>query len=348
MKILVTGNLGYIGPVLSKVIKKELPKCTLIGLDTGFFYHCNTAFDRHGDTYYDQQVFKDVRDITKSDLEDIDHIIHLAAISNDPMGKEFELVTKEINQDSTIKIAKLANENNVKSFTFASSCSMYGSGGDGSKTEKDETNPLTVYAKSKIGVENILRKDLSSSDMKITCLRFSTACGASSRLRLDLVLNDFVASAAKYNLIKILSDGSPWRPLIDVADMSRAIIWSILRDDLNDNLLSINVGSNEWNYQIKEIALFVKNIIADSEIEINENAEPDKRSYKVDFSLFKSLSGDYYPNKNIEESIQEIYSLIKKVNLPANGFRSTNYLRLNQLKNYQSQNILNKKLLWVK
>ena len=132
--------------------------------------------------------------------------------------------------------------------------------------------------------------------MKITCLRFSTACGSSSRLRLDLVLNDFVASATKYKLIKILSDGSPWRPLIDVEDMARAMIWAILRDD-SEKLLSVNVGSNEWNYQIKDLAVAVKDIIPEAEIEINEDAEPDKRSYKVDFNLFKSLAGELYPRK---------------------------------------------------
>ena len=346
MKILVTGNLGYIGPVLSKVIKKELPKCSLIGLDSGFFYQCNTSFSRHGDTYYDKQVFKDVRDISKDDLENIDHIIHLAAISNDPMGKEFEKVTNEINQESTIRLAKLASEVKVKSFTFASSCSMYGFGGEGAKNENDSTNPLTAYAKSKIGVENALKSQLDQNDMKITCLRFSTACGSSSRLRLDLVLNDFVASATKYKLIKILSDGSPWRPLIDVEDMARAMIWAIFRDD-SEKLLSVNVGSNEWNYQIKDLAVAVKDIIPEAEIEINEDAEPDKRSYKVDFNLFKSLAGELYPRKKVSESINELYDLIQKINLPLDGFRSTNYLRLNHLKNFQANGMLDDELKWV-
>ena len=347
LRILVTGNQGYIGPVVSKIIKEEIPNVFLIGLDTGFFYSCNTCFGRHGDNYYDLQINKDVRDISADDIKDIDSIIHLAAISNDPMGKEFESITREVNQEATVHLAKLASENGVKSFTFASSCSMYGAGGHKAKVESDATNPLTAYAKSKIGVEKNLVESLSSSEMKITNLRFSTACGASDRLRLDLVLNDFVASALKFNHIDILSDGSPWRPLIDVKDMGRAIVWSIIRDEATVNPLSINVGANEWNYQIKDLALAVGSIIEKASININNDAMPDKRSYCVDFSLFKKLAGEFYPRNTLDQSIKELIDVLRKVDLPKEGFREIGLFRLNHIKNLKNDGYLSDNLRWV-
>ena len=156
MKILITGNLGYIGPELSKFLKKSsLLNLEIYGYDIGLFKQCTTSSLRIGDTYYDKQFYKDVRDISKNDIEGIDAVICLAAISNDPIGNDFEKATNEINFQSTYQLAKLCSQNNVKKFIFASSCSMYGSGGTSAKKETDSTDPLTAYARSKIGLENV-------------------------------------------------------------------------------------------------------------------------------------------------------------------------------------------------
>ena len=195
MKVLITGNLGYVGPVLVKYLKDNYENYKVYGLDTGFFSHSLTAVDYMPEVYLENQAFKDVRSATIDDFRGFDSVVHLSGISNDPMGKEFEKVTKEINQDSTVAIAKLCSQAGVKNFVFASSCSMYGQAEGGKpKSEQDSTNPLTAYARSKIGSEEAL-KTLDLGDMVVTSLRFATACGMSSRLRLDLMLNDFVACA---------------------------------------------------------------------------------------------------------------------------------------------------------
>ena len=347
MNILVTGNLGYIGPELGKKIKNFYLKSKLIGLDSGLFLQCLTTSNRVGDSFYDKQIFMDIRDINEDILKKVDVVVSLAAVSNDPIGKDFEEATNQINFEANCKLADLCSKNGVQKFIFASSCSMYGDGGENAKKENDNINPLTAYAKSKSGVENFLKNSLVNKDLKCICLRFATACGISDRLRLDLVLNDFVASAIKYKKISILSDGSPLRPLIDVRDMANAILWAIQHDFGDDNLpISINVGSNDWNFNILELAQCVSEVIKGTSININRNAPSDKRSYKVDFSLYKSLSGDFYPNQNIYKSIDQLAKLISEINLPENDFRGSNYLRLNHLRNLIKLDTIDKLLKW--
>ena len=181
------------------------------------------------------------------------------------------------------------------------------------KSELDSVLPLTAYAKSKIDTERALAEEYLPN-LTITNLRFATACGFSYRFRLDLVLNDFIHSAYSNKAIDILSDGSPWRPLIDVEDMARALYWAAARDADNDNkFLTINTGSNENNFQILELAEIVANEIGGINININKNAAPDKRSYKVDFNKFKSLAPNYYPKKTIKDTISQTLSLVKKL-----------------------------------
>ena len=347
MKIIVTGNLGYIGPELGKKIKNYFETTNLLGIDNGLFLQCTTSNERIGDTYYDTQKFSDIRDISIQDLSNCDAVISLAAVSNDPIGKDFEEATKQINFEANCRLAKLCSEAGVKKFIFASSCSIYGAGGEKSKTENDTKDPLTAYAKSKIGVEKTLKSHLSNSNTKLIFLRFATACGASDRLRLDLVLNDFVASAIKYKQISILSDGSPWRPLIDVKDMANAIIWAIQNSFEDNDPLSINVGSNEWNFNVLELAESVANHIEGTKIDLNTDAPRDKRSYKVDFSLFKKLGGKFYPSDGIDQSIERLVKMINKMDLPESGFRNTQYIRLNHIKNLIKSKRINTTLRWI-
>jgi len=228
MKILVTGNTGYIGPVLGEKLKQKYNDLKLIGFDTGFFAHCLTGVNVSPELNYDVQYYGDIRKLDKNVFHGVDIVIHLAAISNDPMGNNFASVTEEINSKASENVAKTAKRAGVRKFIFASSCSMYGTADSEAKKESDSLNPLTAYAKSKVYMEQVIEK-LSDDKFQGTCLRYSTACGMTPRLRLDLVLNDFVASALTTGRIEILSDGTPWRPLIDVQDMVRAIQWAVER-----------------------------------------------------------------------------------------------------------------------
>jgi len=226
MKILITGNAGYIGPSVLRRLRQSYPQATLIGLDKGFFAHCLTNADILPECRADIQYFSDVRRFRPETLMGVDAVVHLAAISNDPMGNTFEKVTFDINFLASVELAKQAKIAGVKTFIFASSCSMYGQADDTPRKETSALNPLTAYAKSKVRTEVELQK-LADKNFKVTCLRFATACGMSDRLRLDLVVNDFVACAVTSGNITILSDGTPWRPLIHVKDMARAFDWAI-------------------------------------------------------------------------------------------------------------------------
>jgi nucleoside-diphosphate-sugar epimerase len=344
MKILVTGNMGYIGPCVVEWLRISYPDATLIGLDMGYFANCLTSTAIFPESRLDVQYFADVRKIPKELLRDLDAVVHLAAISNDPMGDLFEKVTFDINYRATIELAKKAREARVKTFVFASSCSMYGSGEDQPRTEKCNLNPLTAYAKSKVLSERDL-KNLADKEFKITCLRFSTACGMSDRLRLDLVLNDFVASAVASKKIEILSDGSPWRPLIDVKDMARAIDWAMTRHiDEGGEFLAVNIGSNEWNYQIKDLAEVVAQVITDVEITINSNAQPDKRSYRVSFDLFRQLAPHHQPEVDLISSIKALKDGLNAMNFSDCNFRNSKLIRLKVLKDLRNEGILNENL----
>ena len=222
----------------------------------------------------DRLHFGDIRDFPPDLLDGVDAVVHLAAISNDPMGKEFEAVTEAINEKASIALAQMAQERGVGTFVFASSCSIYGAAEGSPRRESDPLNPLTAYARSKVAMENALRSS-NAGRMTVTCLRFATACGMSDRLRLDLVLNDFVASALATGEITVLSDGTPWRPLIDVADMARAIEWAIGRSaEHGGRFLVVNAGNQAGNYQVRELAEVVSTELPGTKVSINRRSPP--------------------------------------------------------------------------
>ena len=348
MKILVTGNTGYIGPVLGEKLKQKYNDLKLIGFDTGFFAHCLTGVNVSPELNYDVQYYGDIRKLDKNVFHGVDIVIHLAAISNDPMGNNFASVTEEINSKASENVAKIAKRAGVRKFIFASSCSMYGTADSEAKKESDSLNPLTAYAKSKVYMEQVIEK-LSDDKFQGTCLRYSTACGMTSRLRLDLVLNDFVASALTTGRIEILSDGTPWRPLIDVQDMVRAIQWAVERDDdQGGNFVAVNVGRNEWNYQVVDVANRVSQRIPNTKIDINTEAAPDKRSYRVDFSLYESLAPNYLPQVDLDQSIDELAEGLKRMNFKDQNFRASEMMRLKILQNLQDKKLLDRNLYWTK
>jgi len=346
LKVFVTGNMGYIGPVLNRVLTATFPKIEIVGFDAGFFGHSLTGADFTPEQGVSVQYFGDVRDIQPAMLNGVDAVVHLAGVSNDPIGVEFEDVTEEINRRASVRLAEMASSAGVKNFVFASSCSMYGQAEGGARKESDPTNPLTAYARSKIGTEDDLRKaDLR--DMVFTSLRFATACGWSTRLRLDLVLNDFVACAITSGEITVLSDGTPWRPLIDVEDMSRAIAWAMSRDkNAGGQFLAVNAGSNKSNYQVKDLANAVASLIPNTKISINKDAPPDKRSYSVDFSLYESLAPAFQPVVSLEESIRRLRDGLRKMNYVDKDFRQSPFMRLNMLRKHMNEERLGIDLRW--
>ena len=346
-KILITGNMGYVGPVLVRHLRRTIPNVHLIGYDTCFFGHCLTAASTLPEANVDCQYFGDVRKLPDSALEDIDAVVHLAAISNDPMGNKFEAITDEINFGSSADIARRAIAAGARRFVFASSCSMYGSADGGPRKESDGLNPLTAYARSKVATEQALAT-LNSSGTTITSLRFSTACGMSDRLRLDLVLNDFVAGAMTAGEITVLSDGTPWRPLIDVKDMARAIEWALTRDPKESgNYVAVNVGADEWNYQVRDLADAVSKVIPGTKINININAIPDKRSYRVDFSYFKKIAPKHQPEITLNQSIRELKAGMEKMDFRDPNFRSSHFMRLKVLEQHIAERRLDANLYWI-
>jgi nucleoside-diphosphate-sugar epimerase len=347
MKILITGNMGYVGPFVVRQLRDSYPEADIVGLDTGYFAHCLATGHILPECRVDVQYFLDVRKIEKEMLEGVDAVVHLAAISNDPMGNRFEEVTLEVNHRASVELAKKGKEAGVKAFVYASSCSMYGAAEDSAKTEKSSLNPLTAYAKSKVFTERDV-EPLAGREFKVTSLRFSTACGMGDRLRLDLVLNDFVAGAVASKGITILSDGTPWRPLINVQDMARAIDWAISRD-LNEGgeFLAVNVGSDEWNYQVKDLAEAVASVIPGVDVSVNKHAQPDKRSYRVSFELFRNLAPNYQPKLDLITTIKELRNGLEAMGFNDKDFRNSKYIRLKVLEDLARNGLLTEKLAWT-
>jgi len=295
--------MGYVGPVVIRHLRSVMPSAFIVGYDSGFFAHCLTATHEIPERLLDVQRFGDVRALTVSDLKGFDAVVHLAAVSNDPMGDRFEAVT-------------------------------------------DTLNPLTAYARSKIATEESLRQ-LHLDGMTTTSLRFATACGMSDRLRLDLVLNDFVASALSSGEINVLSDGTPWRPLIDVRDMARAIEWAISRPaERGGKFLALNVGSDTWNCQVRDLAYAVAASAPRSTVSINTAAPPDRRSYRIDFGLFLKLAPDHQPRETLESSIVSLRDGLQAIAFADRNFRQSQLIRLNVLERHIDEGRLDPDLNW--
>jgi nucleoside-diphosphate-sugar epimerase len=348
MRLLITGVMGYVGPVVSRHLRNCFPDAELIGFDSGFFAHNLTGATRLPESALDRVHFGDIRDFPPALLDGIDAIVHLAAISNDPIGKEFEGVTRAINEKASMALAQMAEEKGVNRFVFASSCSIYGAAEGRPKREEDALNPLTAYARSKVAMENALRSG-NAGAMTVTCLRFATACGMSDRLRLDLVLNDFVASALTSGEITVLSDGTPWRPLIDVSDMARAIEWALVRSGAQGGrVLVVNAGSDAGNHQVRDLADVVAAELPGTTVSINREAPPDLRSYKVDFSLFAKLAPSHLPITPLNQSVRHLRAGLSQMEFSNKNFRSSSLMRLKTLKDHIAAGRLSADLRWSK
>ncbi len=345
MKILITGNLGYLGPIVCKHLREAFPQAHLVGFDSGYFSDCLTVPTVSSQELPHEQILGDIRSIPDGLLKGVDGVVHLAAISNDPMGKTFEKVTRDVNFISSAALAKQAKAEGVSRFVFASSCSVYGLDDGTLKSEASALHPLTAYAQSKIETENELQQ-LADGNFNVTALRFATACGFSSRCRLDLVLNDFVASALSTGEISLLSDGTPWRPLIHVGDMARAMEWALTRSE-GGEFLSLNVGSARWNYQIRDLALGVATQLGGLPVRFNSQAAPDKRSYRVDFSLFQRLAPKHQPRWDLRDAVSDLATGLKPIIPNGFAFRESPLIRLRLLCDLVSAGKLDSSLFWV-
>ena len=346
MKILITGNLGYVGPIVARHLRRMHPEARLVGYDSAFFATLLSGAVVLPERTLDEQHYGDVRDIPSALLEGVDAVVHLAAVSNDPMGNKFERVTEDVNYRASVDIGRKASKAGVSHFVFASSCSVYGFAPGAARNEDDELNPQTAYARSKVNGEKGLA-EIRDNRMMVTCLRFATACGMSERLRLDLVLNDFVASALATGEISVLSDGSPWRPLIDVRDMARAIDWGTTRDAGDGGqFVAINVGTDDRNYQVKDLAEAVAAVVPGTTVSINEAAPPDTRSYKVDFSRFAALAPRHQPQVTLRQSIDMLSEGLRGMGFADADFRNSSYIRLKVLEAHIAAGRLTPDLRW--
>jgi nucleoside-diphosphate-sugar epimerase len=340
MRVLVTGNRGYIGSVLCGELFKE--GFEVVGLDANFYNNCNF----YKLNYSIPQITKDVRNITKEETAGFEAVIHLAALSNDPIGELSPQLTQDINCQASINLAKLAKENGVKRFIFSSSCSIYGQSGANFIDESGEPNPLTEYAKSKVKAEEGISK-LADNNFSPVFLRNATVYGVSPMLRVDLVLNNLVGWAYTTGKIKIMSDGTPWRPLIHIQDICQAFIVSLKAPKNLVHNEVFNIGKNSENYQIKDIADIIKEVLPESKIEYTGEHGADSRTYKVDFTKAENTLGEYFrPQRNIKQGVKELVGAYKQANFKFEDFQSYKFTRLKKIKMILNTGQFDASLFW--
>jgi len=341
MRVLVTGHKGYIGTVLVPMLTAEGHE--VVGLDSDLYREC-TFGDRLDDI---PEMTKDVRDIELSDLDGYDAVIHLAALSNDPLGDLNPALTDEINHRASVRLAELAKEAGINRFLFSSSCSIYGAAGDELVDENAEFNPVTPYGRSKLRVEQDVSK-LADSDFSPTYLRNATAYGVSPRLRFDLVLNNLVGWAFTTGRVHLKSDGTAWRPIIHIEDISRAFIAALdaPRDVVHNE--AFNVGRNDENYRISQLAEIVEETVPDCRIEYADGAATDTRCYRCDFTRVTGLLPEFKPQWTARRGAQELYDAYRSVGLRLDEFEGPRYKRVDHIKQQLSSGRLDATLRWRK
>ncbi|KKM66372.1 hypothetical protein LCGC14_1481860 [marine sediment metagenome] len=340
-RILVTGNLGYIGMILSEDLLNE--GFDIVGVDTNF-YRDNKLHEFEFSREF-LQINKDIRELGIEDLKGFDSIIHLAALSNDPLGKLKPTLTNDINFKGSLRLAKVAKEAKVKRFLFSSSCSIYGATDNKKLNENDSLQPLTVYAQSKVNLEQGL-SELADDTFSPCYLRNSTAYGISPNMRFDLVINNLMGWAFVTKQIKILSDGKAWRPLVHVRDISNAFIAALKAPKEIIHNEAFNVGVDPGNYQVKTMAEEIQNLMNECEIKILGEKNPDNRNYIVSFDKIKNNLKHFKPNWNLKKGIEEIYNLFNEINLNFEDFEDKNFTRLKQLKYLIENKFINDNLYW--
>lgn len=342
MRIFVTGDKGYIGTVLVPMLIAR--GYEVVGLDTDLYQRCTFG----AELPVAKSIRKDLRDLTVNDLDGFDAVMHLAALSNDPLGNLNPDLTYDINYRASVALAKLAKQAGVSRYIFSSSCSTYGAAaGDRMLTEEAAFNPVTPYGESKVLVEREVTQ-LADDNFSPTFLRNATAYGVSPRLRFDIVLNNLVAWAYATGRVLIKSDGTPWRPIIHIEDISRAFIAALQAPREAVHNQAFNVGRNDQNYRIRELAEIVKETVPGCEIEYARDAGPDKRTYRVDFSKIAEKLPEFQPKWDARRGAQELYETYKAYNVKLEEFEGPKYKRIDHIKLLLSEGTLDSSLRWTK
>ncbi len=339
MRVLVTGSHGYIGSVLAPIVARAGHE--VVGLDTCFYRGCD--FGEEIDSFVTVQ--RDVRDVTAADFDGFDAVVHLAALSNDPIGDLNEQWTYDINLDATLRVARAAKEAGVGRFIFASSCSMYGaSGSDDLLDEGAPLRPLTAYAESKVRAEEGLAT-LGGDGFAIISMRNATVYGVSPRLRLDIVLNNLAGWAHTTARVRLLSDGRSWRPLVHVRDLSRMALAMLEAPDQVVAGEAFNVGSADQNYLVRDLAEVLAGVTG-CEVEFASDASPDPRSYRVDFSKLARAFPSFGFEWNARSGAEELVNAYRVVPLTPELFEGRRYVRLRQLRHLLDHGELEDGLRW--
>lgn len=343
MRLLITGNQGYIGPALTALAKARGHHVT--GLDTGYFHACRQT--RAEEVFPDRQIVRDIRDVEPSDLADLDAIIHLAGLSNDPIGELNPVLTRRINLQATARLGALAKAARVPRFVFASSCSIYGAGmADTPLDETASTAPMSAYASSKLDAENALLA-LADASFSPVFMRNATAFGLGVRPRFDLVVNNLAGFAHQTGAINLMSDGSPWRPLVHIEDISLAALCAAEAPRERVHAEAFNIGGRDCNYRVREIADAVNAAFPAAELKVHGETGADPRSYRV--SVDKALDGlpGFEPRWTLSMGVTEAAAWLEAGGLEGEDFQSCRFVRLKALKQGLETGVLDQDLRWT-